>query len=243
MKLNTAYKKIKNHPVLTDLLPYIVPVFQKALESEKKYQKIDIDFLERIIDIVDSIEQIYMLIDLLAQEKQEKQCHVKYSVYLIEDILFRLTFIFDKCLHLSSIICGTSISLKEYANYPAAKERLTHEGKIKTALVELNKFTEEFRLKRKKIAFSGCFAEAELERIQSLFVLFKDSHELHEDRLSRYRKKFIAYLAEKEEMFRTNTLRLEKLVNNFFVVFLPELQPFIVKKYKIVLSGKERRQK
>jgi hypothetical protein len=241
MKFNKAYKKIEKNQTLSVLLPFIVPIFQTGLESEKKYKKTDIDFLERIIDILDSIEQIYMLIDFLAQEKQGEQSHVKYSVYLIEDILFRFTCIFDKCLHLSSIICGMSISLKEYEEHLIGADRLTHKGQIKTALVELNRFTHEFRLKRKRIACSGCFSETELERIQSLFVLFKDSHELHGDRLSKYRKNFISYLAEKEEMFRSNTLRLEKLVDNFFITFIPELQVFILKKYDVNPSEKYHR--
>lgn len=150
MKFNKAYKKVENNQTLSPLLPFIIPIFQTGLESEKKYKKTDIDFLERIIDILDSIEQIYMLIDFLAQEKQEEQSYVKYSVYLIEDILFRFTCIFDKCLHLSSIICGMSISLREYEKHPIGADKFTHKGKIKTALVELNTFTHEFRLKRKK---------------------------------------------------------------------------------------------
>ncbi|MCI5221651.1 MAG: hypothetical protein D3924_02955 [Candidatus Electrothrix sp. AR4] len=197
MKFNNSYRQIKKNPVVKELIPFLVPIFQKGLESEEKYDKTNIDILERIVNILVAIEQIYSSIELLSQEEKNIEHHIKYSIYLIEDILFRFTSIFDKCLHLSNMVHITVVSFDKCREY----EDESKGDAIKKALKELNKFTHNFRVKRKKIASSGCFSEPELDKIQAVFFLFKGAPELHEEQLNRSKRQLKEYFSLKSNGF------------------------------------------
>ncbi len=229
MKFNNSYRKIKKNPAAKELIPFLIPIFQKGLESEAKYEKINIEILERIVHIINSIEQINESINLLAQEKKDMQYHIKYSIYLIEDILFRFTSIFDNCLHLSKKIHAANISIIK--NKEGSENNETKKYTTKRSLIELNKFTQDFREKRKNIASSGCFSEPELDKIQAVFFSFQGTPELHEEQLNASEKQLNNYFLSKKEWLLNRSTKLEQLVTTFFYTILPEVQSILIVQY------------
>jgi hypothetical protein len=229
MKFNNSYRQIKKNAAAKELIPFLIPIFQKGLESEAKYEKTNIEILERIVHIIEAIEQINDSIDLLAQEEKDMQYHIKYSIYLIEDILFRFTSIFDKCLHLSNTVHAASISIIKHKNDTENNE--TQKDTTKKSLIELNKFTRNFREKRKNIASSGCFSEPELDKIQAVFFLFQGTPELHEEQLNASEKQLNNYFLSKKEWLINRSTKLEQLVTTFFYTILPEVQSILIAQY------------
>lgn len=233
------FTKLKEHSVIYYIQPHLVSYLRKCdpentksvRPTEKEHNAFEIIF--GLSNITECMDQLYYAIDLISGFRKstthDSMNRHDYIVCSTENVLFRITSVFDRCLRLSNKVYDIGIPDRECRD-----STIINNSKIKgtvagKTLKKLNKFTSEFRTRRNEIAHANCFNDKELNEIQGFYLL--DSNDPEVDGYKHmFKAKADSYVASKQKEYLGNVVELEELVSNYFSAIQPKIE--------IIIEGK-----
>ncbi|MCD6178478.1 MAG: hypothetical protein J7K39_01105 [Bacteroidales bacterium] len=231
---------LKDHSVIKYIQPYLISYIQKCGPENLKHVKpsrkertaFEIGF--GLSSITECMDQLYYSVELIAGFRanigHKLMNRYDYIIFSIENILFRITSIFDRCLRLTNRIYDIGLPDKECRINTIIKNNKIKGTKVGKCLNELNNFTSEFRKPRNEIAHANCFNDSQLNDMQSFYYLLQLNTPEIEHLRNIFKIQADSYVATKKKEFLTQVIELERLVGNFFTSILPKVSAAIENK-------------
>ena len=229
--------KLEKHSVIKYIQPYLISYITKCGPENKKgvnpssSEREAIELISGLSNITECIDQLYYSVELLAGFRKnighKLMNRHDYIVYSTENILFRITSIFDRCLRLTNRVYDIGLLDRECRESTIIKNSKIKGTKTGKSLNELNKFTNDFRKLRNEIAHANCFNDNKLSDMQSFYYLLQLKTPEIEHLRYMFKTQADNYVATKKKEFTAEVIELEELVGKFFSAIMPRIKMVI----------------
>ena len=207
------------------------------------YQKYNFDALFSASNVLECLDQINYSIEMLSGYNQRnalfKNRH-DYIIFMLENFYLRITSIMDRILRFVNTVFEIGIPDRECKNSTIIKNENVKKTPLYKILTKMDKFIEQYRPQRNRIAHYEAYSEKELVDLQGYYLLLEHAEEVDEE-LESYRRLFKVetdeYVINKKKELRQISKDLEKML----VVLFQEIFPIVENKgakYKVVKNNK-----
>jgi hypothetical protein len=217
-------------PIIRDYISKQSP--EKIKSNPTRKEKRVMEIVLKVNTITECIDQLYFSIEMLSgyrKRKNSKMNRHDYIVFMIENYYLRITSIFDRILRFCNIVYEIGLPEKECRESTIIKNKKIKGTNIEKILNKINKFSNEFKPIRNKVAHQESFYDSKLSYVQAYYLLIEEESS---DELMKYKNIYKStsdsYVIEKKDDLLEATNRLKEMISEFFDLILPIIEQDLV---------------
>lgn len=210
-------------PIIKDYL--IKQTLGKIEVPGSKRENKAIEILLEVHKITECLDQINFTIEMLSGFRKKKNSIMNrhdYIVFMSENFYLRISSIFDRVLRFANLVFEIGLPERECRESTIIKNQKIQGTKVETVLKNINKFIEEYKPIRNKVAHAESFSDPKLISVNAFHCVndWDDSSELEKYR-NYIKVRTDNYVTQRKEELSKSAEQIKGLVAELFDAMTP----------------------